>query len=159
MHPWNALYAYCCNVSHGRPMMAWNGLRNMLIQSLSQYMQRSKDEFPFYHRAPFFFLHQLFRQLSFFIWDGHYILCKKLIPVKFWLKNFQKILSMIVFRTYRFWVNRIIRNTKQNDQCDSRREVGMAWAFWRGNLWNCLSIQLEFGWNIIWSLIIFIKSL
>ena len=90
MYPWNALYAYCCNVSHGRPMMAWNGLRNMLIQSLSQYMQRSKDEFPFYHRAPFFFLHQLFRQLSFFIWDGHYILCKKLIPVKFWLKNFQK---------------------------------------------------------------------
>lgn len=109
--------------------------------------------------APFFFLHQLFRQLSFFIWDGHYILCKKLIPVKFWLKNFQKILSMIVFRTNRFWVNRIVCNTKQNDQCDSRREVGMAWAFWRGNLWNCQSIQLEFGWNIIWSLIIFIKSL
>ena len=54
MYPWNALYAYCSNVSHGRPMMAWNGLRNMLIQSLSQYMQRSKDEFPFYHSTLLF---------------------------------------------------------------------------------------------------------
>ena len=57
---------------------------------------------------------------------------------------------MIVFRTYRFWVNRIIRNTKQNDQCDSRRKVGMAWAFWRGNLWNSIRVWLEYlKYNLI----------
>ena len=117
-------------------MVAWNGLKRHAdsIRLFSSVLHACKKMNFLFTTVPFFFFIIRFRQLCFFIWNGHSNKCISCLKNYFGVITIPKFsVSMFVFNLF-FQLTKWTRYSKryQYDQHNSRGAVGMAWTFWRG---------------------------